>query len=404
MVDKNLIELKLYEVFRALAILCKNNKHMNEYGLYTGCGGIVLFMYYYYHLTKNKEALDIAYNMLNKVFATINKQKTIMTNYCEGLSGVYALIYHLLNNNFIESDRIEYDSRLDSLFINQMEQCIQRRDYDFFYGATGYLYLYYNKYMMSKSKYDLDIMVFIVDIIYKCTNENVMHFAFFESIEGNVSLGIPHGISGYLLLFVKLYKSNIARLKVSAIMENLMMYYDPFLKQDNSLNYFPCSYSIKESIENINLKSRLGWCYGDISCAIAILKYAEITNNEELTAKALDILDSTTRRKDLDSNFIWDAGICHGSSGLAFIYALLARRYPYFKNFYYYSEYWYSQTLKFANYNNSYAGFSTVKHVLNRVTYYEKDASLLTGISGIGLSLILKLSNINNWCDFFLID
>ena len=91
-------------------------------------------------------------------------------------------------------------------------------------------------------------------------------------------------------------------------------------------------------------------------------------------------------RKDLKKNAVFDAGVCHGASGIAHLFL---RLYLETNNMLFFetAEYWYDKTLDFAKYNS---GPAKYKRWIEREILVD-DFSLLEGIIGIGLCIMSKL-------------
>jgi hypothetical protein len=69
--------------------------------------------------------------------------------------------------------------------------------------------------------------------------------------------------------------------------------------------------------------SRLAWCYGDASAALTLLHAAEALDRDDWRAAALDLARAAARREP-ETAGVRDAGLCHGGTGLALVFARLA--------------------------------------------------------------------------------
>jgi len=86
-------------------------------------------------------------------------------------------------------------------------------------------------------------------------------------------------------------------------------------KKDRSTWAFPAH-------EGVDEPARLGWCYGDLSVAFALLWSARALENARLEVLALDVARRSTARSPA-SGAVTDAGLCHGASGIAHMYRRL---------------------------------------------------------------------------------
>ncbi|WP_298652111.1 lanthionine synthetase LanC family protein [uncultured Proteiniphilum sp.] len=120
-------------------------------------------------------------------------------------------------------------------------------------------------------------------------------------------------------------------------------------------------------------------------------------NKDEWKEKGLEVLLQSTKRTAYHDSLVTDAGICHGSAGIALIFRrmYLETKLDDFKSG---TQYWINQTLELASLEES-LGY---KHSLR--DSWVSDYSLLTGISGIGLVLLSYLHDEQqNWDEMLLI-
>ena len=152
-----------------------------------------------------------------------------------------------------------------------------------------------------------------------------------------------------------------------------------------TVSYFP-SYSLES--EEGSRASRLGWCYGDLGIAQAILQAAKTLRSIDYENEALKILLYNCNRRDLKENHVLDAGLCHGASGISHIFNRLYvnTKMEEFKEA---SVYWMEKTVEMAQFGDGLAGFKTWQGGKKE---WENQYSLLEGITGIGLSILSLLN------------
>lgn len=142
----------------------------------------------------------------------------------------------------------------------------------------------------------------------------------------------------------------------------------------------------------------MGWCYGDLGVALAMWQAGKVMNQTKWKDKALEVFLYATTRKDPDTEFVKDAGICHGSAGLAMIFRrmYLETGIEEFKTA---TDHWINETLKNARFEDGLAGYKRLT-----MDGWENDYSLIMGIAGIGLVLISYLTNdAQEWDELFLL-
>lgn len=142
--------------------------------------------------------------------------------------------------------------------------------------------------------------------------------------------------------------------------------------------------------------SRLGWCYGDLTIALTLARVGNALDLPSYIDKA-KALGLHAAKRDHHDAAILDAGLCHGSAGLALIFQLLHQQ---------------VQAPELLSAANKWLTFTLTmyqeKGLDGLFMYsalskeYEKDTSLLMGYSGIGLCLLSALGQEADWADCLL--
>jgi hypothetical protein len=70
--------------------------------------------------------------------------------------------------------------------------------------------------------------------------------------------------------------------------------------------------------------SRLAWCYGDLGAAAVLWRAGLALNDDIATVAALRALHAASSRPPTRSG-VQDAGLCHGTAGVALLFHQLAR-------------------------------------------------------------------------------
>lgn len=253
-------------------------------------------------------------------------------------------------------------------------------DFDLFYGSIG-IGLYLNA-----PPFDNELLDELVKRMIS-NHTNIEHnWATFNIVEGRkvdiINYGLAHGLSSVIVFLSKYLKNNPAsNLKdlVTKTLRNLIKQL-MHCKQVKSKSLFP---SYRNILTNETQSySRLAWCYGDLGISIALWQAGEILCDETIKNDAINICLKTTERISKNDTDVTDAGICHGTAGIAHIYN---RMYSYtgvleFKEA---ANYWINETLNMAKFSDGLAGYKSFDK-----NDWQNDTSLLEGISGIGLVLL----------------
>jgi hypothetical protein len=134
-------------------------------------------------------------------------------------------------------------------------------------------------------------------------------------------------------------------------------------------------------------RSRLAWCYGDPGIAAALLVTARARGDAALERLAIELaLEAGNRPAEVSG--VRDAGLCHGSAGLAHLFnrmyqetgepqlAAVSRR-------------WFEHALDFRQPGKGLAGYLAFQFEDDAVTErWRADPGLLEGVAGIGLALL----------------
>jgi len=244
----------------------------------------------------------------------------------------------------------------------------------------------------------------LVDFLYDTAEKDVDNQIFkWESVVDHdknltgYNLAVCHGISSIIIFLSRVVLSGMDDGKIREMLSGAVNY---VLSQQKDVtqfgSYFP-SFILINSPDPVS-KSRLGWCYGDLGTGLALWQSGKAIDKPEWKERGLEVLLYTTRRRTFEESYVSDAGICHGSAGIAMIYRRIffETHREEFKDAF---SYWINQTLNFSRFDDGLAGYK--KSVKNG---WENDYSLLTGISGIGLVLLSNLvDDQQNWDEMFLL-
>ncbi|HEX2223156.1 MAG TPA: lanthionine synthetase LanC family protein, partial [Thermoanaerobaculia bacterium] len=138
--------------------------------------------------------------------------------------------------------------------------------------------------------------------------------------------------------------------------------------------------------------SRLAWCYGDPGLAVTLLVAARGAGVPEWEKAAVDTAVSAAARP-YELSRIRDAGLCHGSAGIAHLFNRLyqATGEPRLAEA---ARFWFDWTLEFRQPGNGVAGFRSWNTDTDGGQMWRGDAGFLEGAAGVGLALLAATSPI----------
>lgn len=330
--------------------LCRKLDQVTDYGLFNGLSGELLFLllYKYYVKDCSDSLIEQYYNKINSI---LDNSSALYVNWGNGVCGYFYVFNYLLNNKMISTDMYEYDSSFDYIVYNKILEFIEEENFDCLYGAGGMLY-----FLQSRINYNNEVSECLIDII----DQIYMKRNIFFDPERKFDLGIPHGISGLMLVFCKISDRLNRCKKTLDILERISLILLYYFKNGGSDSSFFPKYDTDGSYEEI----RSAWCYGDLSCGLALLECSRFVNINK--SDILEMLNSLSTKRNMMNN---DIGVCHGIVGLMYIF-----RYLY-------------DTTRIENFRNS-SIYWKLKF-MEKLKYLDNiDFSLINGKAGVGLSLL----------------
>lgn len=208
----------------------------------------------------------------------------------------------------------------------------------------------------------------------------------FETNETIYNLSLSHGIASNINILTRFFEKNIAKMQ-SEDMVIKSVNYLLSCQNENELSIFP-NYTLTGRSED--QKSRLAWCYGDLGIGITLWQTSQIISDKVLEHNSLEILLHSTERRDLKKNSVVDAGLCHGTAGIAHIFNRVYKNTGN-KEFKESADFWFNETIKMAKFEDGFAGF---KNWQNWNNTWKNEIGFLNGIAGIGLAMISAVSDI----------
>lgn len=358
-------------------------------------GGKILF-YSYLHRAKNDNRYLIYAKQLLNDYIKDAHLKIHSISYADGLVGLASLIRHLQLNDFINSSYTISDDVIKCIY-NYIIDTIPNHNDDFFYGVGGALYLLLQDCLYDKNSKAWKLLP---NVISTLKQKGRPLFRNKDAELHNIQAGIPHGYASWIILICKIYSLGIEKEKCLDILSNLTSYYIPYIYDShNGDSFFP--QTLKSNNEQTSIHSRLGWCNGDIPCLYALLTYSEVIGNEQIREMVIKLLIDVSKRRELERYSVCDAGLCHGSAGIMYIFYKLYKKYK-VKEFWESFIFWKQVTLSLGNSLENPTGYMKVSYDGTQVIYKTSE-TFIEGIAGVGLSIIAILYGIDSWDDFLLL-
>jgi len=379
------IKKKLNQIQSSLQTINEKNS-----SILSGQPGILLFKSYYSRFDPSK---DISYKSNIQILFDYFQEPTSL-NFSYGMSGILHTLSHLEKEGFIDfGDEIKkFDHSIFEPYIKN------EKTLDYLHGNTGVALSLLEQNIETKYDYLFDRWLSAIEEIKEPDYRNLKWKTDFWNkenvVERGYCFGLAHGVPSIIIILLKLYKRNKSEKVLDYITRSITFLLENKL-EDQSEFYFPT-----RIVNEIKVGSKLAWCYGDLGVALSLYLYGEYFKNSEISLFAIEIFTRHTTKRDCSVYHVEDADFCHGSIGIAHIYARIYN-YTGIEIFRETSEYWYKVTIEKSIYTDGMAGY---KHSHGKDKLLESKYGLLEGISGIGLSFISAICDIEpKWDNVFLL-
>lgn len=381
-----------------------------DFSLFHGKSGILVSLVCYLKTEKNLDSKERSYIEM-KVNECIEFIIEDVENYpmdgslASGLTGIaYALQiakslggYDVIENDWFKS--------FDDIIISSFENNLKVRDYDLLRGATGNLLYLLNFCPDNRNYVEAYIRSLFKDAIW--VNDDTCYWIFYsfngvsKQLEYNsevINIGLAHGIASIISLLSELYETGFEKEKCYKLISGAVNYLRS-IEMTDSINHFDGIVYLKE--KGISSR-RLGWCYGDTSTGLAILKAGSHCCNEDWIDYGNQICLNSTKRT-LESSFLEEHGLCHGYFGTMHIFNRLYKRtgkVEYLEMM----KYWRDAGETIRDYSCDSTGFFQTELTEDNLVCKFSTPSLIQGLSGILLCLTSTEEIIYPWDKIFLLN
>lgn len=288
--------------------------------------GEIMFLYYYSRIDERYE--PVADGLLDRMFASMGSLPVFGT-YCSGLAGMGVGLSILEADGFIEgaSEALaEVDSRIDATF----DEFIADGKIDFLHGYSGYV-LYYLQRYANDAGYAKSRIMAMVDALRSqaIMQGDAIKWQFSDEPDKRFNISLSHGMSSVVVVLCKVLDSialnaeereQVAWLINGAVNYILMQRID----HEKHGSWFA---STSLECEPQARRSRLGWCYGDMGVSVALYDAAMALHRDDWRQTAMLVLEyAATSRRNPAMNAVYDAGLCHGATGIAQVFKIMSER------------------------------------------------------------------------------
>jgi len=360
-----------------------------------GAAGVAVFLHYAASALDEADFRAVSIDLLDQSLASLHSLPH--SGLYAGYSGVAWAVSHLQQRGVDELDNVDLGD-LDAIVETLLGRVPWQDDYDLITGLVG-LGVYGLERMHQGAGEG------IVSAVVARLAESVEWLppgaAWFhppwlvpgsqreEYPEGWYNLGVAHGIPGVLAFLARAVQYDVRRGTAERLLAAGSSWTCTQVKVVGR-EQIRLGYKVNPSAPNAPAEFRDAWCYGSPGAAVALLAAARALGDDRVGACAL-ALARTAAHHDAAQAGVVDASFCHGSSGLAHLYARLhaATGEQIFADA---AQRWLAHTLTLKTPGEGVGGFCYDAVAGGRRTW-EALSNFLEGAAGTGLVLLSMCSS-----------
>lgn len=362
--------------------------------LANGRAGLALFFAYLDAARPDLEAADRALDALYQSIDALAETRLTPSLY-GGFSGIGWAVEHL-TREFFEGDG-DLSAEIEEALQALLSSPSQRPNYELINGLSGFgVYLIERLPRPSAA----ELLGRILDCLVATAEESETGITWYTPPEslplnqregrpaGCYNLGVSHGVPGVLGFLAAAQRAGFEDRRIPHLAAGTVRWLLDQKLPERVKSVFPASLVRGEAPK----PTRTAWCYGDIGIAAVLLSAARGFDRPDWEKEALAIARLAARRS-LEAVEVMDAGLCHGTAGLAQLFnrfhqatgdeemkeAALA---------------WYRHTLDMRRPGEGIAGFLSYAGEESGPGSWKAEPGFLVGAAGVGLALLAAVTDV----------
>lgn len=364
-----------------------------RWGLAGGAAGTALFFAYLAEISEDPGHRDLACEHLEMALeGAAGAQALGLWN---GLLGVSWVFDHLAGSLFDLEEEDEDESDIDHALTTLLQGAARYENYDLIQGLAGFGVACLEGLPRGGARQALDLVLdHLVEgrqrldggISWLTPPELLPPWQRQLAPDGYYNLGVAHGVAAVVTLLARCIQVSIRRRELLPLLDELVQW---VLAQRSALGFPSWIPKHRPAAEG----ARLAWCYGDPGMAAALLAAAQATGRHSWAAIAEEVAHQAAHR-DPSLAGVKDAGLCHGSAGVAHLFHRLYRGTGN-ADLATAARHWFLHTLDSRRPDTGIGGFqawTVPRGQLDGELQWLDDPGLLTGSAGIGLSLLAAVT------------
>lgn len=282
---------------------------------------------------QSDDALDKCFSVLHKNMDSV-QQQSLTYKLSIGVTGLAWTMQMLQNNKMLSAKDCEDLQSLDAYIIKTLEWNKVDVVYDLLQGIIGKgLYLIERNNELTREALS-GIVDFLESTAIRISENSIAwpdyHTSYFDHTErdglGYYNMGLAHGIPSIIVFLSRLYQLDIKKEICTALIQESVRFLLENERISDPVFQFPVKiYPRSKTFYTKPNDGKIGWCYGPLSIAVALLSAYQITGQQNYYQKAYAIVLKTKNVKiptilAASGSKTIDPYLCHGTSGLAYLY------------------------------------------------------------------------------------
>jgi lantibiotic biosynthesis protein len=302
----------------------------SKLSLASGLAGVLVMQAHLFRMNPTLGRAANIKNLLNRVIEEISEQE-LQSGLWSGLCGVlYALEFtHGTDPELLGEHKdsvLSFVEETDELLVSFVERS-PAPHFDLVSGLCGI-----GAYALSKSDREASGKIFsAVERRLELLSDRTDDMCAWRTLPAHVpsngtelqkkvgryDLGLAHGTPGVIALLGYALGFNLQTNQTRTILDRAVAWLLAQSRSDLGDSEYASMFTPGQKAD-VNVPSRLGWCYGDLSVASALTVAARATDNVELQSYCEKLIER--RLAQSWSSFKLDSlGLCHGDSGILHI-------------------------------------------------------------------------------------
>lgn len=286
---------------------------------YGGAAGLALAFGWLGIIFPEEEYADHAFERLNALIDALTEIEWAPEMGCELASAGFVLQY-LQNSGIVDEDDDLGLDAVDEFLLSAIPAFTEQRNWDPILGMVPIGNYFLERYKKTGNREPLEFIAEqFIDLseIFEGYHVWITPGHRYQP-KDCLNFGMAHGMPGLIAFLSKLYTTGIRKDELKTLVDSCIQFLLSKKNSDEASAQFP-SYTFPGETLEETLTSRLGWCYGDLGMAFALLHWGKATGQPGLITEATGIALKTTSR-NLETAGCTDGPFCHGAAGLVHQY------------------------------------------------------------------------------------